>query len=253
MVQTALLFYRLEGCLLPTAIFRPLPMCSIGLRSELIAVHFRTIQHFLLNHSLSWVLIGVFGSFAGRPTDVQQTPSCMTHFARNRQIYNATHPFKELRNRFKLNFAWTAPFVAHSLKEGYGRRHWKKTLLKDKQESLARFCQNTPKLRLNPSEEMSCGQMRPNWSFLVNHINTVLTVKHGGGSVMFWGCFAASGIQEWFYRECWIGLWPAMSPDLKSVPLNTCGGVWKCQLEEGTVLIWVNWRSLQKKSGPNCH
>ena len=55
---------------------------------------------------------------------------------------------------------------------------------------------------------MSFGQMRQNWSFLAKshqlyvhrrkneaykEKNTVPTVKHGGGSVGFWGCFAASG------------------------------------------------------------
>lgn len=39
--------------------------------------------------------------------------------------------------------------------------------------------------------------MRPRQSFLVKHIallcNTIPTVKYGGGSKVFWGCFAASG------------------------------------------------------------
>ena len=26
-----------------------------------------------------------------------------------------------------------------------------------------------------------------------NPVNTILTVRHGGGSIMLWGCFAASG------------------------------------------------------------
>ena len=41
---------RFEGCLLPTVVLRSPHRCSMGFRSGLIAGHFRTLQHFVLNH-----------------------------------------------------------------------------------------------------------------------------------------------------------------------------------------------------------
>ncbi len=55
--------FRFEGCLLPTAVLRSLHWCSMGFRSGLIAGLFRTLQHFVCNHS--WVLFEVcFGSLS---------------------------------------------------------------------------------------------------------------------------------------------------------------------------------------------
>ena len=43
-------YLRFEGCPLPTSVLRSLHRRSLGFRSRLIACHFRTLQHFVLNY-----------------------------------------------------------------------------------------------------------------------------------------------------------------------------------------------------------
>ena len=119
-------------------------------------------------------------------------------------------------------------------------------------------------------------------------MNTFLTVKHGGGSVMFWGCllplalgslnmYMASWNQEntkvfWSamsdpVSESWVSVQGSSSrtygpqthfnkhPMVQDKTLDcskvASGEVSKQQLGKGTLQIWENWSSLHNRSGPN--
>jgi len=94
--------------------------------------------------------------------------------------------------------------IRHCLNENglHDRRPRKTPLLRGKHKKASLdFSENAH----SPSERMCFGQMKQNWSFLVNPINpvyrrknetfkeknTMPTLKHGG--VMFCCCFVASG------------------------------------------------------------
>ncbi len=46
--------------------------------------------------------------------------------------------------------------------------------------------------------------------------NTVPTVKHGGGSIMLWGCFSAAGTGR-LVNSVTVLEWPSQSPDLNPI------------------------------------
>ena len=90
----------------------------------------------------------------------------------------------------------------------YGRRPRRKPLLKDRHKKawleFAKTHLNKPKsfwenvlwtdetkLELFGKSHRLCVYRKRNEAF--KQKNTLPTVKHGGGSLMFWGCFAASG------------------------------------------------------------
>ncbi len=108
--------FRFEGCLLPTAVLRPLHMCSMGFRSGLIAGHIRTLQRFVCNHFWS-----VFQGHcpAGRPMTSGGDAAfwhwplcCAPKLFGNHQFHDTVHTVKTFSTRSSKatpKHVWTTP------------------------------------------------------------------------------------------------------------------------------------------------